>query len=97
MLSQTQPLGPPPETVLDGLLDALDLRSSHGLATSQRQPRTFRERQLFEHARAKLGADGVFFGRSPTGDQAVPLIYFRCFKSHDPAELADAHRLAWST
>lgn len=97
MLSQTQLVGPPPETVFEGLLDALGLRGSHGLATDQRQLRTFRERQLFEHAREKLGADGVFFGRSPTGDQAVPLIYFRCFKSYDPAELADAHRLAWST
>lgn len=84
-------------STLHDFLQATGLAGSDEYASTDNLPQlSARERHLLEWGRAKIAADAVILQRMPINNSCFPLAYLRQMDSLDPAEIAEAHKLAWN-
>lgn len=87
---------PKSEQTFKKLCEILDLETGNGLVFTDANLELSRNAHIIELAKSKLGANAVFFVKSPDGQISYPLIYFATLESRNNQKIAKLHRLAWN-
>ena len=85
-----------PASTLDNLLEATGIGEDPGYLSVGTGGLSAHEKHVLEWGRGKIGADAVVLQRTNVTGSVFPLAYFRRLGSAGPAEIAEAHRLAWN-